>query len=156
MRIIRFIASLLLLVFTVASCDFEDPEFSNIRDVKFLNLDGRKVNLEFTVDCDNPNKFGFKVKKSALDITVDNEKLGIVNLDEKIKIRRMSKNAYRVPLSITLENGALFRLAKYVTREKVDVKLEGKVRGSVFGFSKSFDVKETRSIDGSMFKLQAQ
>lgn len=154
MKLFRFLVPVLLCVFTLNSCDFEDPEFTNVRDVKFLNLDGRKVNMEFTVDCTNPNKFGFKVKPSTLDVTVDNEKLGIVHLDEKLKIKRLSTNSYRVPLSLTLENGALFRLAKYVTREKVDLKLEGKVRGSVFGFGRSFDVKETRSIDGSLFKLK--
>jgi LEA14-like dessication related protein len=155
-RTLRSAALLLLVLFGLGSCNYEDPEFSNVRNIRFRELDGRKISLDLTVDCDNPNKFGFKVKKSTLDITVDNELLGVVYLDEKIKIKRLSNNAYDVPLSITLADGAMFRLIKYVKREKVDVQITGKVRGSVFGFSKSFDVKETRTIDGSALKMDLQ
>lgn len=141
-------------LFLFSGCEVEDPDFSNVRDIKMLGMDGRKLEMEFTVDCENPNAFGFKVKPSKLDVSVDDEILGEIHLDKKIKVKRKSNNSYTVPVTIELADGAMFRLIKYVSREKVDVKLEGKVRGSVYGITKSFQVKETRSIDGSLFKLE--
>lgn len=147
------VLTLLAGIFLFTGCNVEDPDFSNVRDLKLISMDGRKLQMEFTVDCENPNKFGFKVKPSKLDVSVDDEVLGEIFLDKKIKIKRKSNNSYTVPVTVQLADGAMFRLVKYVTREKVDIKLEGKVRGSVYGITKSFAVKETRTIDGSMFKL---
>ncbi len=145
---------LMASLFLFSGCEIEDPDFSNVRDVRFIKMDGRKLELEFTVDCENPNAFGFKVKPSKLDISIDDEVLGEIHLDKKIKVKRKSNNSYTVPVTVELADGAMFRLVKYVSREKVDVKLEGKVRGSVYGITKSFEVKETKTIDGSLFKLE--
>jgi len=141
------------MLFTFSGCEIEDPDFTNLRGVKLIKMDGKRLDLEFTVDCDNPNGFGFKVKRSVLNISVDDDALGVITLDKKIKIKRKSKNSYTVPVSVELENGALLRLVKYVTRKEVTVKIEGKVRGSVYGVSKSMNVSEIRTIDGSMFNL---
>ena len=144
---------LMSLLVTTNSCDIEEPDFSNLRDFKLIKMDGTKLEVQFTVDCDNPNGFGFKVKKSKLNVSVDDEVLGVISLDEKIKIKRKSTNSYTVPVVINLESGALFRILKYVTCKEVSVKLEGKIKGSVMGFAKSFDVNETRKIDGKLFNL---
>lgn len=143
------------LLVTFGSCSVKDPEFSNLRDVKLIKMDGSRIDLQFTVDCDNPNGFGFKVKRSKLDVSVDGDAFGVITLDEKIKIRRRSLNSYTVPVTVDLEEGSLFRLVRYATRKEVTVKVEGKMRGSVCGISKTMNVKEVRTVDGKMLKLKA-
>ena len=149
------ILSLAAMALVLARCDVEEPDFSNLRDFKLLKMDGKRVEAEFTVDCENPNAFGFKVKKSALNVSVDNQVFGVISLDKKIKIRRKSNTAYTVPVVIDLENGAMLRLIKYVGRKDLEVTIAGKVKGSVCGISKSFNVNETRKVDGSLFNLNS-
>jgi LEA14-like dessication related protein len=148
-------AILCALLVTFGSCSVKDPEFSNLRDVKLIKMDGGRIDLQFTVDCDNPNGFGFKVKRSKLDVSVDGDALGVIALDEKIKIKRKSRNSYTVPVTVDLEDGALFRMVKYTTRKEVTVKVEGKVRGSVCGISKTMNVNEVRTVEGKMLRMKA-
>jgi hypothetical protein len=137
----------------LSACNFEEPDFSNFGSFKLKELDGKHIEAEFNVDCDNPNAFGFKMKKALIDVRVGDMLIGKINLDEKIKILRKSKNTYTVPLSIDLEDGVLFKLMQLSLKKEVVLKLQGKVRGSVWGIGKSFDIDETRTIDGSQLKL---
>lgn len=136
----------------VTSCDIEDPDISNPGNFKIKSFEGQHIEAEFTVDCDNPNGFGFKVKRANLDVSVEDMVMGTLKLDKKIKIKRKSKNTYTIPVSLDLENGALFKLIKLAGKDKVTLRIQGKVRGSVYGFSKSMDVDQSRTIDASMLK----
>lgn len=140
-------------IFLLSACNFEEPDFSNFGSFKLKEFEGKHIEAEFNVDCDNPNGFGFKMKKALIDVSVGDMVIGKITLDEKIKILRKSKNTYTVPLSIDLEDGILIRLMQLSLKKEVVLKFQGKVRGSVWGIGKSFDVNETRTIDGSMLKL---
>lgn len=144
---------LLTLLFITVGCDIEEPEFTNLRDFRIVKVEGQHFEVEFTVDCDNPNKFGFKVKPSKLNLFVEEEDFGTVTLDDKVKIRRKSLNSYTVPVSIDLKDGSFFRLMKYAVRSEVNVTLEGKVRGSVYGIPKSMNIRETRVVAGNKLNL---
>ena len=149
-RMLIAVLSVITLSFT--SCDIEDPDISNPGNFRIKSFEGQHIEAEFTVDCDNPNGFGFKVKKANLNISVEDMEMGVVKLDKKIKIRRKSKNTYTVPVSVDLENGALFKLIKLAGKDKVTLRIQGKVRGSVYGISKSMDVDQTKTIDASLLK----
>jgi len=140
-------------LFLWSSCDFEDPEFSEYSNFKLVKMDGRRLDILFDVTCENPNNFGFKVKNGAIDVLLNDQALGVINLSQKIKVKRKSKNVYTVPLGIDLENGAMIKLLQLAGTKEVTLKLVGKVRGSVYGISKSFDVNETRKVDGAMLKM---
>jgi LEA14-like dessication related protein len=137
----------------VAGCEFEEPDISNLSGFKMKKIDGKHIEAEFSVDCDNPNGFGFKMKKANIDVLIADQKMGTITLDEKIKVRRKSKNTYTVPVSLDLENGALLKLMQLSLKNEVTVQFQGKVRGSVYGISKSIDVNETRTIDGSILQM---
>lgn len=135
-----------------SSCDIEDPDISNPGNFRIKSFEGQHIEAEFSVDCDNPNGFGFKVKKANLDVSVEEMSIGTVKLNKKIKVKRKSKNTYTIPVSMELENGALFKLMKLAGKDKVTLRIQGKVRGSVYGFSKSMDVDQSRTIDANMLK----
>lgn len=136
----------------ISSCDIEDPDISNVGNFRVNSFKDQHIEAEFSVDCDNPNKFGFKVKRANLNISVEDMEMGVVKLDKKIKIKRKSKNTYTIPVSMDLAQGALFRLIKLAGKDQVKLRIQGKVRGSVYGISKSMDVDETKMIDASMLK----
>jgi LEA14-like dessication related protein len=140
-------------VVLVTGCEFEEPDISNLSGFKMNKIDGKHIEAEFSVDCDNPNGFGFTMKKGNIDVLIADQKMGTITLDEKIKVKRKSKNTYTVPVSIDLENGALIKLMQLSLKNEITVKFEGKIRGSVYGIGKSIDVNETRTIDGSILQM---
>lgn len=148
-RLIPFIIALVVM----NSCDFDEPDISNVTNFKLVEMEGRHIEAEFNVDCENPNAFGFKMKRANIDVIVDDQVLGKITLDKKIKVKRKSKKTYTVPLSIDLEDGAMLKMIQLSMRKEITVLLKGKVRGSVCGISKSFDVNETKKIDGSLLKM---
>lgn len=149
-RLATFIVVGILLL---SSCSIEEPDISNLRDFKLNKFEGSHIEAEFTVDCTNPNGFGFKMKKALIDVSVDDQVLGKISLDKKLKVKRKSTNSYTVPLTIELEKGALIQLMKLSLRKEITLQFKGKVRGSVMGISKSFKVDETKTVDGGLLNL---
>ena len=153
---LKFQLNLFIVLFIttiLSSCSIEDPDFSEFGNFKLIQLDGQKVNVSFDIKIENENAFGFKIKRGKLDLKVNNQIIGLINLTDKIKVKRKSQTVYTVPLTIDLTDGALFQLIKLSKSNAVDVEIEGKVRGSVCGFGKTFRVKEKKSINGSQLKM---
>jgi len=149
----RLSALIVLGILFFSSCSIEEPEFSNFGNFKLNKLEGQHIDAEFTVDCTNPNGFGFKLKKALIDVSVDDQVLGKMSLDKKLKIKRKSTNTYTVPLSIELEKGALIQLMKLSLRKEITLQFKGKIRGSVMGISKTFKVNETKTIDSGLLNM---
>ncbi len=143
-----------LLFFGTNSCSIDEPDISNVGNFKLKKLEGQRIEAEFSVDCDNPNGFGFKVKKANIDVSANDQILGNISLDKKLKVKRKSKNTYTIPVIIELENGALFKIMQLSLSGEVTVLFKGKVRGSVCGIGKSFEVNETKKIDASALNLE--
>ncbi len=141
------------LLLGATGCDIDEPDISNIGGFKLKKLEGQHIEAEFSVDCDNPNGFGFKVKKANIDVSANDQILGKVSLDKKLKVKRKSKNTYTVPIIIELEDGALFKIMQLSLSGEVTVAFKGKVRGSVCGIGKSFDVNETKKIDAGSLNM---
>lgn len=152
----KILIALCGLIFILASCEFEEPDFSDVSNFKFKELNGNQLDFSFDVKVENPNTLGFKVKNGKVDVSGNGLELGTITLNEKIKVKRKSENTYTVPLTLDLTNGGLLKILKLASDGEVEVKLDGKVRGKVLGFGKSIDIHETKKIDGSMFKLPQQ
>lgn len=144
---------LCLFLVAVSSCEFLEPEVSGYSNFKFGKLEGKTLNVSFDATVDNENGYGFKIKKGKLNVSINNLEIGVIDLDKKIKVKRKSANVYTVPLQLSLSDGALFRIAKLINADKFELKLDGKVRGSIWGFGKNFDVHETRNLSSGDIKF---
>jgi len=148
-----FLSSLVLLGIMMNSCEFDEPDFTDFSNFKVKELNGRSLDFSFDVTVENPNAIGFKIKNGKLNLSGNGKDLGVITLDEKIKVKRKSENKYTVPLTLDLSNGGLINLIQLATSKEVEVKLDGTIRGKVLGFGKDIPVHESRKIDGSMLKL---
>ena len=139
---------LLFLVGFLFSCKpVKEPifvSFNGVNSLKWLD----KKNIKFTVGCtlENPNSFALKVKPCSLDVYIEKRPLGVVFLDEKIKIKRKKRTDVEAPISVKLNGGAMLTLMKYGSRDSVTVRLEGYVKGGVFIFSKKVPIKFKKTI----------
>jgi len=149
-----YVLSTLVLVGIMAnSCEFDEPDFTDFSNFKVQELNGRSLDFSFDVTVENPNALGFKIKNGKLNLTGNGKDLGVITLNEKIKVKRKSENKYTVPLTLDLSAGGLFNIVQLAMSKEVEVKLDGTVRGKVLGFGKDVPIHESRTIDGSMLKL---
>jgi LEA14-like dessication related protein len=89
------------------------------------------------------------VKKSTLDIYLNDKFVGKTTLDDKIVLKKETEAVYGVVLNAdtkSIMKAAMGSLGGFL-KGKVDIRLKGKVKGSVYGISKSVDVDMTEQIN---------
>ena len=147
---VRFFKVFLLLGMMVSlqGCfDYEEVDFKGVQNVSVLERTDDVVKLQLDVKVDNPNKFNIKVKKSTMNIYINEKFVGKTTLDEKVVIKKKTEDVYGVVLNADPKDllkaamGSLGGLLK----GNVTVRLKGDVKGSVYGISKKvpIDVEET-------------
>jgi LEA14-like dessication related protein len=145
--------SLALILLLLGSCTFYEPEFRGGESLNIEEIDGKDIHLRAGGKVYNPNGYAIKVKPSTLDIYVNDEYIGKVHLDEKVKMKAKQETLLEAPLTATLADGAMFRLMRLAGAENVTVRMSGKVKAAVWFISKKVDVNESRTMDGINLKL---
>lgn len=142
------IVSVISFVLILVSCNFYKPEFRGGESISNVKIEGREIKLDAGAKIYNPNKYSIKVKPSLLDVYVDDQHMGKLHLDKKFKMKAKEETQIKAPLTITVDEGAMFRLMAVVAQGNLNVRLKGKVKAGVWFVSKKIDVDETRSLDG--------
>jgi LEA14-like dessication related protein len=142
------------ILFLISSCaSFKEPEFEGINGFNIKKIDGKIISFSLQATVFNPNWFALKIKKSSVDVYLQEQYMGKLYLENNLKIIPKTENNLSVPLRMELEDGALFSLIKYAKKETVNIRFKGKVRGGVFFVSKKFPVDETQTISGKDLRI---
>lgn len=141
----------LFVVLFLSGCTFVEPEYKGEEKFELVEINGREIDVKAGATVYNPNGYKIKIKPADLDVYIDEVKIGVLHLDETIKLKAKSETEIYAPLKITVEKGMMFRLMALIPKGKIDVKLVGEVKAGVFLFFKKFDVKEVKTIDPSLF-----
>lgn len=145
---------LFIIVLSMTSCTFYEPEYRGGESFHLEQLKGRDINFTAGAKVYNKNGFAIKVKPSTLDVYIEGDYMGKVHLNEKVKIKGKQESMIEAPFTATLSEGALFKALRFANKDEVQVRLSGKVKAGVCFFGKYFDVNETRTVNGSLLKLQ--
>lgn len=149
MRFVYFI----LVVFLLASCEFEQIQFKGIEDFKMPKMDDKEILLDLAFKVNNPNKFKIKVKPCNVDLFVSESKLGTVFLDEKVVFKKKAEGVYKTSLRLKLADGVFFELMKLMGKKEIPLRIKGKVKGSVYGISKKMDIDRIQMISGDQLNF---
>jgi len=148
------ILGLLITVTLLSACSsYKDVQFKGTENFKIGKLEGKKLSFTFDAKLFNENGYTIKIKPCDLDLFINDQPMGIIHLDEKVKIKRKSETTVTVPITAELGPGALAKLATFKLRKTVSVRLKGTVKGGVFIFSKKEEIDETREIATDNLKL---
>lgn len=148
---------IIALSFLIGACaSYKDVELRGTENFKVGKLEGKKLSFTFDARLFNENGYTFKIKPCDLDIYIEDQHMGIIHLDNKVKIKRKSESVVSVPLTVELGPGALVKLALMKLKKKVKVRLVGTVKGGVWIFSKKEKIDETREISTDNLKLDFQ
>jgi LEA14-like dessication related protein len=136
-------------VLLVSSCAVTAPEIRGGESFNIEQIEGNKVNLNVGANIYNGNWFGIRVKPSNLNLFLNDDFLGTVRLDKKVKLKRKSETAIDANLTAILENGAIGKAMRSALGGGLNVRMKGRVKAGVFIFSKKIDFDETKKIDAS-------
>jgi len=142
----------LLLLSVVTSCAVEAPEFTAGDGFKIEKMEDRQILFSAGIKVDNPNWFAIKLKRSSLDVYMDDQLLGKLQLEKKVKMKAKKESEITLPLRASLEEGAMMMIFRNATKENVTIRFKGKVKGGVWIFSKKIAVDETRQVPGKFLR----
>lgn len=144
---------LVVTAIILSSCSFQNIKMVQSNGVQFNKVEGNNYSFNMGAKLDNPNWFGIRLKKANFEVYAQDKYMGIMNLDQKLKLKRKSVSDINVPMTLILEEGAIWDVFKLAKQSEVEVRLKGKVKGGVFIFSKKIEVDERKTIPTKGFKL---
>ena len=142
------IAAIGLWMVVLTSCTFYEPEMRGGESFEMEKLEGKEIRFTAGAKVYNGNWFAIKVKPSTLDLYVDDEYIGKVHLEKKVKMRAKQETTLEAPFVAELESNALTKAMGLALKGDVKVRLKGKIKGGVFIFSKKIEFDETRTMNG--------
>ena len=148
----RIALSTLMLLGICSCATYEDLEFERMDGFKLDSIKGREISMTIGAVETNPNWFAIKLLPSTVKVYLEGQLIGEVQLNEKVKIRRKQENTLSVPLNATLEDGAMFTLIRYSTKDTLSIRMTGDVRAGVLFLSKKIAIDENRKISGKGLK----
>ncbi len=141
----------------ISSCaNFEEPEFISTEGIKMGKIEARNISVTANIKVSNQNWFAIKIKPCNLDAYIENQYMGKIFLEKKVKMKPKSETILSLPLRAELADGAMITVLKYATKDKVDLHIKGKVKAGVWLISKKIDVDEIKSISGKNLLFGSQ
>lgn len=134
-----FIAGFLLTALMVSCRSYQPLEFRRIENLKIAHFDFSHPWVTADVVYYNPNNMGFEFKGGEVDVHLDTLWLGHAELDTTIRVNPHSEFVVTLPIQLDLQRLIQSGLQTYLNR-KVDVKVDGVVRGSKAGIKRTFPV----------------
>lgn len=155
MRNTLFYISLFIFTASLQSCfSYQEIEFSEVRNYSFDPSSEQAV-LKLEMQVNNPNSFGFKVKKGDLDVLLNNKKSGNLKLDQKIKVKKKSNDTHEVVLvgdRDKLINAVVNNVGLGLLSNSMELGLKGKLKVSAFFFFwKKFKLDWSQRVSPSEF-----
>jgi len=150
---LRYLFLGLLSVLLTSSCAIESPEFMGSESMEGFKIDGKTITFNAGIKMSNPNWFAIKIKRSMLDVYIEEQYMGKLSLDKKVKLKAKRESVLQFPLKAELEDGAMFTILRYASKENVNIRFKGKVKGGVWLFSKKIEIDETRQVSGKSLQL---
>lgn len=148
----RSILYLVLILMTISSCQYEEIKYLGVSRIGNVHKDGKTIDLDVDIKINNPNTYAVKIKPSTVDVLINDAKVGVVHLTDKIKLVKKTEGIYTAQLGVELEKINLIGLATNALFGKTTICFKGKVKAGVAGFYKKFDLNEKRDLDISQIK----
>ena len=148
MMTIRYLFLSIILTLVFSSCKVSAPEFRGSEGMKLDKIDGKIITFNVTAKVYNPNWFSVKVKRSGVDVFIEDQYIGKLKLEKKVKMKAKRESTLEAPMRAELEDGAMMSMLRLSTKESVKLRVTGKVKGGIWFLSKKIKVDETTQIPG--------
>lgn len=131
-------------MFFLTSCGLKPVVPNKVTDVKFGKIDILRgtVTMDMGLQIDNPNNFAIMVHGLELEVKVAGVSLGLVTVEDKIKIVKDTQQVYRVNVNAKLTDviNGIPTLLTAISNKTAAVEVNGFIQAGVFGIKKKFPV----------------
>jgi len=141
---------LIVAVALFSSCSLKPISFGGVQDSKVNSLTQKGVEAEFGVKIKNPNKFGFRIYKTDLDVTVNGISLGKAGLKKKVKIKANSDNVSTFVVSSDFSKLNFTELPKLMAMangKNVTITVKGALRVGNLFYKKTFPLDISQKVN---------
>ncbi|MDC3252940.1 LEA type 2 family protein [Crocinitomicaceae bacterium] len=152
----RSISTAFFLLVLLNSCgffSFVQPELRDGEEFRIGKINGKQIEFSIEAPIYNPNAYGLKVKPSLLDVYVEDEYIGKVRLNEKIKLKRKKESEVEAFFTAELIDGFLLKALRFASKKEIKIQLKGTIKGGTFIFFKKIQLDETFKVPGASFKM---
>lgn len=137
------------LLFT--SCtEWKDVSISKIEQMRIAKLDKDGINAEIDVRINNPNKIGFTIFRSKVDVKMNDVSVGKAHLKKKIRVKADADETYTFVISgkfnDIMANGGVLNVLSSLMSKSANVGLKGNVRVGKFFPVKKFPIDNKQRI----------
>jgi LEA14-like dessication related protein len=140
----------LLLAMLSACAPLKPIEIKKAESARLLNYSTSGAEVEVSLLINNPNKQGFKVSSTDLDLKLSGKKVGKGKLKKKVKIRGNSEMAYTFIIQGEIDNllssGGISSIADIFSKRSINLGVEGTITGKKLFLKRSFPISETLNI----------
>ena len=137
----------ILLIAGLSSCrPWETPELISYDGLSEFSIKEKVLSLNLNGVIENPNKKSIYIHKLNSEIIVNGRKLGSLVIDEKFKLQKKTTTQLSIPLIISLEKGAMFKLGMLALKDSADFIFKGNVIGGGWILKKSVPFELERKL----------
>lgn len=145
MKNILFILFLLLSIDSEAGFFYKDLEFKAMENFEVERKDG-KVTIQFDYVIYNPNWYSVVIMPSSMALKIADSDCGLVQIQEKIKIKKKEEGHYPFVLRGDASNfvkSTFSSIWALMSGKGVDFNLKGKLKAGIFVFRKKWEMDYT-------------
>jgi LEA14-like dessication related protein len=150
MKYTRFI-SLFSTILLLSSCtEWKDVTITKIDQMRVAKMDKDGLDAEIDVTINNPNKMGFTIFKSNVDVKMNDVSVGVAKLKKRIHVKANAEAKYTFLISSKfddlLSSGGIFGLISSVMSKSANVTLKGDLKVGKIFYRKNFPIDNKQRI----------
>jgi LEA14-like dessication related protein len=132
-------AALVMILASCSSSSYQAPQFRRIQSMQVTTFDFSHPWVTAYVVYYNPNNIGFDFRGGEMDVHVDSLWLGHTEVDTSIHVSPNAEFTIAIPIQLDLQRLMQHGFQSYIGK-KVDLRVDGVVRGSKAGIQKKFPI----------------
>jgi hypothetical protein len=143
----------ILLLFIVCSCaSIDEPiEFVSYDGIEMKGASAKQVDFNLNVTVKNNLWLPVKVKPSAFAIEIDQQKIGQLSFDDKVKMRARKNTNISLPVHLVFEDGAFMNVMAQMMKETAIVHFTGDLHTKLLCVPKTVPLDFSKSFSPNTF-----
>ena len=139
--------AIISLAFLSSCGTWDSPELISYDGLTDFSIKEKTLTLNLNGIIENPNNKTIYIHNLDTDVMVNGRKLGSIAINERFKLPKKTATRLSIPLVISLEKGAMFKLGMLALKDSADFVFKGNVIGGRRILKKSvpFELERTLS-----------
>tara|TARA_B100001059_G_scaffold228165_1_gene258879 strand:+ start:177 stop:632 length:456 start_codon:yes stop_codon:yes gene_type:complete len=143
----KLFLAVFLLTFLSSCGPWDSPELISYDGLSEFSINEKSLSVNLNGIIENPNNKTIYIHNLDTDVIMNGRKLGSLVIKEGFKLPKKTSSQLSLPLVISLEKGAIFKLGMLALKDSAEFIFKGHVTGGGRILKKSvpFEVERTLS-----------